>query len=109
MAGGGMGLEKCGLNLNSAQRELKLHETQEFPCAGYFELLDSRTKDSIPWHWHTELEIITVTTRTLSVRIPSQSFKLRAGDCVVINSSILHSAVPQPQCELHSLDLIPCC
>ncbi len=98
-----MGLETCGLNLNTAQKELKPHGTADFPCAGYLEQHTNRPEDIIPWHWHDELEIIYVASGTLRVQIPAMTYSLSAGNCLVINSGVLHSAAAEPQCELHSL------
>ena len=101
-----MGLEKCGLNLDASQREMKSHGTLEFPCAGYLEDLDCRGED-IPWHWHDDLEILYVKSGKLRVRIPSESFDLSAGDCLVVNCGILHSAKAEPKCRLHSVVFNP--
>ena len=102
-----MGLQVCGLNLDAERKELLPHGTPEFPCAGYLERLTDQPGDSIPWHWHKELEIIFVASGTLTVRIPAASYLLSAGDCIAINSGILHSAAAQPDCELHSLVFSP--
>lgn len=47
-----MGLQACGLNLDSAKKELMPHGSLEFPCGGYDERLADSTKDDVPWHWH---------------------------------------------------------
>lgn len=102
-----MGLEKCGLNLNAAQRELKSHGTLEFPCAGYLEEHQEQASDNVPWHWHNDLEIIYIESGRLTVQIPSMSFTLQKGDCLAINSGILHSAKAAPKCTLCSLVFDP--
>jgi len=102
-----MGLQECGLNLNAEQQELMPHGTLDFPCAGYAEELSSPSGDEIPWHWHDELEIICVSSGQLRVQIPAKDCILTAGDCLVINSGVLHSAAAQPRCKLQSLVFSP--
>lgn len=98
-----MGVSTCALNLNHVQKELHPHGTPGFPCAAYEGLYTDTPKRSIPWHWHEELEIAYVKTGSLKLWIPSKSFLLTQGDCIVINSNVLHSAAASPQCRLLSL------
>jgi len=102
-----MGLWECCLNLDAARQELRPHGTLEFPCAGYSEQLAEKTMRDVPWHWHEELEVILVTSGTLRVQTPGAAQLLGAGDCIAVNSGVLHSAAGQPQCELHSLVFSP--
>lgn len=98
-----MALQKCGLNLNHVSRELQPHGTPGFPCAGYTSLHTDRTEDAIPWHWHDELEIVFIKEGRMRVRIPQASFELKKGDCLAINSNVLHYAAATPFCELQSV------
>ena len=74
-----MGLQNCGLNIDAARRELNPHGTSEFPCAGYLCRLSDLPTDAIIWHRH-EVK----------------------GEIALINSDILHYAIGDPFCELHS-------
>lgn len=87
-----MGLQTCGLNLNNAQKELYPHGTPGFPCAAYEGFYTDRPEQTIPWHWHEELEIAYVKSGSIKFQIPSGSFLLTQGDCMIINSNILHTA-----------------
>lgn len=102
-----MGLDQCGLNLNRANKELQPHGTVAFPCAGYVGKYFDKPEDSIPWHWHEEIEVAYVKEGALKLKIPTKTFDLIAGDCIAINSNVLHYAIAQPQCELHSLVFSP--
>ncbi len=102
-----MGLQKCGLNLNRAGKELQPHGTYEFPCAGYSAQITAVPKDNIPWHWHEEIEIAYVKKGSLRLQIPSKSYYLKKGNCIIINSNIPHYAAADPWCELHSLVFSP--
>jgi len=102
-----MGLQECGLNLNRGSKELQPHGSLEFPCAGYSMRCTDAQEDIIPWHWHEEMEIIYIADGQMEVKIPSQSFLLQKGDCVVINSNVLHYGAAAMECELHSLVYSP--
>lgn len=98
-----MALQECGLNLNKVSKELQPHGSLEFPCAGYSSGYTDRQEDVIPWHWHEEMEIIYLEDGQMKVEIPSNAFLLKKGDCIVINSNILHYAEAVTECKLRSL------
>ncbi|MEY8337135.1 AraC family transcriptional regulator [Lachnospiraceae bacterium 62-35] len=102
-----MGLEKCGLNLNHNHKELQAHGTAGFPCAAYLGQYTDKPEQVIPWHWHEELEIAYVKNGTIKLKIPTKTYFLEKGDCIMINSNILHYAIAAPQCELESLVFHP--
>lgn len=102
-----MALQECGLNLNKASKELQPHGSLEFPCAGYSSRYGDRREDSIPWHWHEEIEIVYIRSGRMEIKIPAQSFFLEKGDCVVINGNVLHFGAAAPECELCSLVFSP--
>lgn len=98
-----MALQECGLNLNKVSKELQPHGSLEFPCAGYSSSHTDRQEDVIPWHWHEEMEIIYMEDGRMKVKIPSKDFLLEKGDCIVINSNMLHYAAAVTECKLRSL------
>lgn len=102
-----MALQECGLNLNKESKELQPHGSLEFPCAGYSSCHKERPEDVIPWHWHDEIEIVHIVNGKMEIKIPSQSFLLEKGDCVVINSNVLHYGAAVVECELRSLVFSP--
>lgn len=102
-----MALQKCELNLNRVSKELKPHGSLQFPCAGYSSYYTDRQEDVIPWHWHEEIEIVYIENGQMKIKIPSKSFLLEKGDCIVINSNILHYGTAAPECTLHSLVFSP--
>lgn len=93
-----MALQECRLNLNQKLKELRLHGTLEFPCAGYSSYYTGRQEDSIPWHWHEEIEMVYVAEGRLELKIPSESFYVETGDAFVINSNVLHYAIAADYC-----------
>lgn len=98
-----MGLQKCGVNVNRAFKELKAHGSIEFPCAGYSELYTSQFDHIVPWHWHEEIEIVYVRKGTVKLQIPGRCCELKEGDCFAINGNILHYAEASLSSELQSL------
>ncbi len=102
-----MALQECGLNLNSVSKELQPHGSLEFPCAGYSSHHTDKQEDIIPWHWHEEIEMVYIENGQMKIKIPSKTFVLKRGDCIVINANILHYAVAAPECKLRSLVFSP--
>lgn len=102
-----MALQKCTLNLNTVSKELQPHGSLDFPCAGYASHYTGRPENCIPWHWHEELEIMYIEKGQMDVKIPSNSFFLKEGDCLIINANILHYAAAAPECDLRSLVFSP--
>jgi len=85
-----MALQECRLNLNQKLKELRPHGTLEFPCAGYSSYYTGRQEDSIPWHWHEEIEMVYVAEGRLELKIPSESFYVETGDAFVVSPGNLH-------------------
>lgn len=102
-----MALQECGLNLNRVSKELQPHGSLEFPCAGYSSHHTDRQEDVIPWHWHEEMEIVYIKSGQMEIKIPSKSFLLQKGDCIIINSNMLHYGAAIVECELRSLVFSP--
>ncbi len=102
-----MALQKCGLNPDQRARELKPHGTAAFPCAAYEDWYGEEGRPEVPWHWHEELEAACVAEGAFCLQIPGERYVLETGDCVVINSGVPHSGIPQPKCRLQSLVFHP--
>ena len=89
--------------LDSAQHEVDDHGTADFPIACYF---DDLTQIDTPWHWHDEIEIGTVESGSVIISTSHHEFTAHEGDCIFINSGILHSmrnAAPGEECHLDLL------
>lgn len=98
-----MALQECTLNLDRTRRELRPHGTIDFPCAGYSTKYVNRVDNEIPWHYHEEIEVIYIFEGNMQVQIPGKTFHLIEGESIFINAGILHHAIAEPYCELHSL------
>lgn len=102
-----MALQKCGLNRNNKNKELQLHGSLEFPCAGYEAGYTDSISDFIPWHWHEEFEVVHVTRGSMRFQVSTETFEIHEGETAVINANMLHAASGAPYGELQSLVFSP--
>lgn len=73
--------------MNTNKREKREHGTLSFPFQIYPEADDS---DFIPYHWHPEVEIITVESGRVSLTIADRIYEAEPGDIFVAASEELH-------------------
>ncbi len=97
----------CQLNLDKDNRELHPHGTLDFPCAAYCTTYIDTEESAIPWHWHEEMEMVYIQSGQMKLQIPGKTFHLKEGQSFFINGNILHYAIAEPLCELHSLVFHP--
>ena len=102
-----MGIQICELNLDKDNRELHPHGTLDFPCAAYLAPYTDSEDSAIPWHWHEEMEMVYIQSGQMKLQIPGKTFHLKEGEVFFINSNILHYAIGEPFCQLHSLVFHP--
>ena len=102
-----MPLQDGGINVSRDRRELKLHGTAEFPCAGYRSTITNRAGHRIPWHRHEEIEVLYLASGSLELCLLGRTNHLRSGDGAFINSNVLHMACSVDRCELCSLVFRP--
>ena len=78
--------------MDAARREKKEHGTQSFPFQIYPALDGSEADDSdfIPYHWHPELEIITVDAGRVSLTIADHIYEGVHGDVFFVAGEELH-------------------
>lgn len=98
-----MALSVClPLSTDPRGREMTVHGTALFPAACYHDDLEHM---GVPWHWHEELEVLTVEAGTVRVRVSGGESILRQGEGVFINTGVLHGVWAQEpgECRLHSI------
>jgi len=78
--------------MNTEKREKRAHGTLAFPFQVYPALDGSEADDSdfIPYHWHPELEIITVESGRVSLTISDQIYEGERGDVFFAAGEELH-------------------
>lgn len=102
-----MALSVClPLSTDRLGREMAIHGTALFPVACYHDDLE---KMEVPWHWHEELEVLTVTQGTVRVCVSGSEYIVRQGEGAFINTGILHGAwaISGGECRLHSIVFHP--
>ncbi len=101
-----MALAECNAKVDATGRELAEHGNTGFPIACYH---DDLMKDTVPWHWHDELEVAVVTEGEAVIAVDSERFRARAGEGFFINSGVLHSCwnVDTSACFFHSMVFHP--
>ena len=101
-----MALGICNNPVDSRGRELVEHGTTAFPVACYD---DDWSKDTLPWHWHEELEAAVITEGSAVVAIGNEKYTLHAGEGFFANSGVLHSCwnAGTGACRFHSLVFHP--
>lgn len=74
--------------MNASRREKRLHGTAGFP----FQIYPRESNDNlfIPYHWHPELEIITITAGEVGLTIAENQYIGQKGDIFFVDAEQLH-------------------
>lgn len=99
--------QRPAISTNNAQKELTVHGTSAFPCAGFEYPITDAPEDAVSWHWHEEIEIIYVVRGTMRLQVLSDRISLHEGEVAVINGNALHAAMGEPYCDHRSLVFSP--
>lgn len=101
-----MALSECNVRVDATGRELIEHGRTAFPVACYH---DDLQKESVPWHWHEELEVAVVTEGEAVVAVDAERCRAKAGEGFFINSGVLHGCwnVDTSSCYFHSVVFHP--
>lgn len=75
--------------MDAQRREKKAHGTQDFPFQIY-SAPDAKDSDLVPYHWHPEVEIITVLKGQVDVTIRDERHVGQRGDVFLVNAGELH-------------------
>lgn len=74
-------------------RETKQHTINGLPVA-YYNVNSHHPRYEMMHHWHSEYELLRVKRGWLRLTLDGESFFLKQGDTVLINSGVIHSARP---------------
>ena len=75
--------------MDAHRLEKKEHGTRAFPFQIY-SAADTQDSDLVPYHWHPEIEIISVLQGTVDVTIGDEHHVGQPGDIFMVNSGDLH-------------------
>lgn len=84
------------------------HANNDYPLAIYFLDPDNFFSNSIPWHWHNELELDLIREGSAVYVFGNDSLTANEGDSVLIKSNVFHSIVPKNNdCKIISIIFSP--
>lgn len=97
-----MALSDCITVTDETGLELKQHGNVIFPVACYWDDLCANT---VPWHWHDELEVAVVTEGRAFVATDNGKAVLQKGEGFFINTGVVHGVwnTNDSECRLHSM------
>ncbi|MFR4350624.1 MAG: AraC family transcriptional regulator [Roseburia sp.] len=75
-------------------QERRKQGTADFPIAFYHVEL-THPRYQMPYHWHTECELIRVLKGSFPLTVGSQLYRMNAGDIVFIQDGMLHGGMPE--------------
>ncbi|ADL51248.1 AraC family transcriptional regulator [Clostridium cellulovorans] len=74
-------------------KENRQHGTFDFPIA-FYHVSPSHPRYNMPYHWHTEYEIIRIISGEFLLTLNGNELKLKTGDLAFIHAGILHGGTP---------------
>lgn len=72
-------------------QELTVRGTPAFPCSVMKFNMDILPLQSVPLHWHDEIEIFIVVSGCINVTLQNHLYELHENEAVIIKGSIMHS------------------
>lgn len=97
-----MAIENCDSPILEGGKEDQIHIKDAFPIACYH---DDLMRDSVPWHWHDELEFLIVTEGTIFAAEEQDQAIVPTGCGFFVNAGRMHSMwnAGEGPCRLHSM------
>lgn len=84
-------------------QELAVHGSREFPIQYYADELFRFPGSQFPLHWHGETELFLALGGPVQAQIGRMELCLNEGDCIFVNSNVLHSFT-----QIHEEDRCRC-
>lgn len=82
------------IQIDENQKETTLHGNYDFPMAAYVNQLDKNVLGFVNWHWHEEIQFSLVTKGEVEFLVNQDTYTLKAGQGIFINSGCLHMSKP---------------
>lgn len=83
-------MKPCTLTTDDTLRETTQHGNSSFPLAYYLEDIWKADFHCIDWHWHYELEFLSIMEGSLPCLVGTEQIALSKGYGMFINSGVLH-------------------
>lgn len=93
----------CDCMTDANGRELGMKFSDDFLCLAYDERLGAAAGESVPWHWHDELELLCVVSGAVRLRASGGAITLREGDTAFINTRSFHMLEGTPKAHIRSV------
>ena len=72
-------------------KERKQHGTSGYPVGTYLLTFNKYHIPYVRWHWHEELEMVSVIEGAVELYIGNEVLLLNTGEIIIINQNVLHS------------------
>lgn len=82
----------------SVYQETKIHGTPSFPYAVYWGLVPDWLS-GFPFHWHEEMEIISVREGSISVSVGNDEYTVNSGEFLLIHPQMIHAIKQHEDCR----------
>lgn len=83
-------MQFCKTTTDETLREIAAHGSNKYPIAYYVDDIWKFDLRCIDWHWHREVEFVTVSKGTVNCLIGQNSIYLEKGWGIFINSGTIH-------------------
>ncbi len=94
------------LELDGSLYELTPRGTPAFPIEMYDNMISDFALHYVPWHWHTEVELVLVLRGATTLEYGGTVERLDEGDGAFINSGCLHAMHPQDGAPCETLNVV---
>ena len=89
-------------------KEIYEHTNSDFPLAVYFVKPEEHFLNTIPWHWHEEIEIDLIQEGDALYTIGDEIYRVTEGSVILIKSNVVHSIESEGKtCSIISLIFSP--
>lgn len=87
-------MQVTDIPVDDRNRESTHHGNSAFPLAAYYSVMSKNILGYTRPHWHEEIQFCLVVQGAIEFHVEQQSYHLRTGDGIFINSGYLHMARP---------------
>lgn len=82
------------IRLNGNMKETILYEDALLNHSYYIVSYDTYFQREVPWHWHDEIELISIVSGKALYKTGRQEYVLESGDAIFLNAGFLHLLRP---------------
>lgn len=97
---GGIFVYISDIRLDGNMKETILYEDPLLNHSYYIVEYDTYFQSEVPWHWHDEIELISIASGEALYKTSRREYYLRAGDAIFLNAGALHMLRPLKPCTV---------